>query len=251
MATFRKVIAMVDSKKPNAFTEEQKFQWLADLDGNIAADIWLVDIGDIRQLGYTYPGDMDRDLLVSYPHEGIYDAWLSAMIDYENGEYDKYQNTMQIFKERLSRFSRWFGRTYEPAQGGWVRRPGTPTWYLTAYGLACSQGFTGTLEEWLQSLVGPPGVVPVTGAAVGDTVVVTAVDANGVPTAWKAVPVVSSLYVKNGALWITETDGNGYSQYVPTDSTLTDANLPANAKAVGDALSRYIGDVATLVGGDA
>lgn len=32
-----------------------------------------------------------------------------------------------------------------------------PPYYLTAYGLACKRGFTGTLDEWLASLVGPPG----------------------------------------------------------------------------------------------
>lgn len=30
-------------------------------------------------------------------------------------------------------------------------------YYVTAYGLACKRGFTGTLDEWLASLVGPPG----------------------------------------------------------------------------------------------
>lgn len=32
-----------------------------------------------------------------------------------------------------------------------------PPYYLTAYGLAVKRGFTGTLDEWLESLVGPPG----------------------------------------------------------------------------------------------
>lgn len=322
MATFQKIIAMVDDKKPNAFSAEQKFQWLAELDGIIAADIFLVDIKDIRELGYTYPEDMDRELLVSYPHEGIYDAWLSAMIDQENGEYEKYQNTMQIYNERLSRYARWFGRTYEPAQGGWVRRPGTPTWYLTAYGLACSQGFEGTLKEWLASLVGPqgpqgdlgpegpagyspsasvvrqengalvtitdksgktevlipdglsvvkawvegtgdfylemndgseifagnvsgpagpagpqgeqgpagadgpqgpagpqgePGIV-VAGAKVGQAVRVTAVDENGVPTAWEPFSAVTGVSIVNGAVQVTESDGNRYEEALAVET---------------------------------
>ena len=32
-----------------------------------------------------------------------------------------------------------------------------PPYYLTAYGLAVKRGFTGTLDEWLASLVGPTG----------------------------------------------------------------------------------------------
>lgn len=32
-----------------------------------------------------------------------------------------------------------------------------PPYYLTAYGLAVKQGFKGSLDEWLNSLIGPPG----------------------------------------------------------------------------------------------
>lgn len=32
-----------------------------------------------------------------------------------------------------------------------------PPYYLTAYGLAVKQGFKGSLDEWLISLIGPPG----------------------------------------------------------------------------------------------
>ncbi|MGM9601400.1 MAG: hypothetical protein ACI3W5_07435, partial [Faecousia sp.] len=396
MATFRNVIALVDGKKPNAFSEEQKFMWLSNLDGNIAADIFLVDIGDIRQLQYSYPDDMDRDLLVGYPHDDVYEAWLSAMIDQENGEYDKYQNTMQIFNSRLSRFARWFGRTYEPAQGQWVQRPDVPTYYLTAYGLAKSMGFTGTMEQWLASLQGekgekgdpgpkgdtgfsgfsplasvrrveggvefavtddrgqttavipdvvgidyaeiiddeleifftdgsstnagrvvgpsgpqgepgpqgpqgetgpqgpqgekgdtgavftpevsaggvlswrntgglsnpdsvsikgpkgdtgpqgPAGVVPVSGASVGQVAMVTAVDDNGVPTAWEPVTVVTGVSVgEKGAWTIYESDGNSYDEYIQMDETLSDPDMPANAKAVGDALEGKLDKPAT------
>lgn len=157
MATFREIIELVDENEPNAFSEKQKFLWLSNLDGKIMADIFLVDIADIRTLQYNYPADLDRELMVKYPHDDIYEAWLSAMIDHENGEYNKYQNTMQLYNSRLSQFSRWFARTYAPAQGSYVHRPEGPTYYLTAYGLAQSMGFAGTLEEWLESIAGPAG----------------------------------------------------------------------------------------------
>ncbi len=34
-----------------------------------------------------------------------------------------------------------------------------PPYYLTAYGIACAHGFRGTVEEWLDSLIGPQGPV--------------------------------------------------------------------------------------------
>lgn len=121
MATIREVIARVDENKPNAFTEAQKLRWLALLDGKIAGDVMLMHITEMRQFNYQHPGDMDRELLVTYPHDDIYDHWLAAQIDLANGETDKYQNSMAAYNAVYSNFVCWFASTYEPAQG-YLRR---------------------------------------------------------------------------------------------------------------------------------
>lgn len=156
MAKIKEVIDRVDENKPNAFSEKTKLQWLAALDGKVAVDVFLMDIVEARSLAYTYPNDIETELLVSFPHEDIYDLWLQARIDFENGEYDKYQNTMEMFNSCYSSFIRWFADTYEPAQGekcGFKHS----RYYISAYGLAVKHGFVGTEEEWITSLIGKPG----------------------------------------------------------------------------------------------
>ena len=54
-------------------------------------------------------------LLVEPPHCKIYPEYIMARIDYANGEYDKYANTMQMFNAFWGEFSRWFARMYRPA----------------------------------------------------------------------------------------------------------------------------------------
>ena len=162
MSTIIEVITRVDENKPNAFTERQKVLWLAALDGRIAVDVFLMDITDAAQFRYTHPESLSTELLVSFPHDDIYELWLEAKIDFANGEYDKYQNTMEFYNAAYNSFVRWFASVYEPAQGwgcdcGVRKRCDVPTYYLTAYGLAVKQGFEGTLDEWLQSLVGADG----------------------------------------------------------------------------------------------
>ena len=49
------------------------------------------------------------------PHDKIYWAYLTAMIDFANGEYNKYQNTMQMFNSFFGEFMRWFALNYRPA----------------------------------------------------------------------------------------------------------------------------------------
>lgn len=121
MATIREVISRVDENKPNAFTEAQKLRWLALLDGKVAGDVMLMHISEMAQFNYQHPADMDRELLVSFPHDDIYDYWLSAKIDEANGETDKYQNTMEAYNAVWCNFVCWFASTYDPAQG-YVRR---------------------------------------------------------------------------------------------------------------------------------
>lgn len=121
MATIREIIDRVDDTKPNAFSQKVKLGWIAELDGKIAADVMLMSIVDIRQLNYTHPEDLNSEPLVGFPHDGIYDAWLGAKIDFMNGEYDKYQNSMEMFNALYVNFVRWFATCYEPARG-YVRR---------------------------------------------------------------------------------------------------------------------------------
>lgn len=91
--------------------------WIAELDGRIAADVMLMSISDIQLVRYAYPEDLNSEPLVAFPHDSIYDLWLGAKIDYENGEYRKYQNSMEMFNAHYVNFVRWFALTYEPAQG--------------------------------------------------------------------------------------------------------------------------------------
>lgn len=62
----------------------------------------------------TFDGS-DCELLAEPPHCKIYPEYIIARIDYANGEYDKYANTMQMFNAFWGEFSRWFARMYRPA----------------------------------------------------------------------------------------------------------------------------------------
>lgn len=153
MSTIRKIIERVDENKPNSFSTETKVLWLAQLDGKITADVFLMDVAEVRQFTYDPVTDLDTELLVRFPHDDIYYYWLCAKIDAENGEYDKYQNTMQLYNASYNNFANWFLGCYEPADGCGFRRR-VPSYYITAYGLAVKRGFEGNLDQWLASLRG-------------------------------------------------------------------------------------------------
>lgn len=111
--TIRELLDYIDDVRPNAFTETQKLRWINELEARIQRDVFLS--AELWQ--YRLPEDEGTELLLNPPHDAIYRHWVEAIIDYENGEYSKYQNTMQMFNAQWSSFVAWFAETYRPADG--------------------------------------------------------------------------------------------------------------------------------------
>lgn len=93
------------------------------------------------------------ELLVSPPHDKIYWVYLSALIDFGNGEYNKYENTMQMFNAYFGEYLRWYATRYRPS----AHKAEKDGYYISAYSIAVKHGFTGTEREWLYSLKGEKG----------------------------------------------------------------------------------------------
>lgn len=151
MATIRNVISYVDAIKPNAFDDAVKVQWINEAEGYIQTEVMMLALADTVQ--YDPDEHMDAVLLVKPPHDKLYSLYLCALVDFANGEYDKYNNTMQMYNKFLGEYIRWYTRVFHPADGGCVREG----YYLSAYAIAVRHGFEGTEDEWLASLKGDPG----------------------------------------------------------------------------------------------
>ncbi len=148
------LVAFVDLIKPNSFGTATKIMWLNEVEGMVWTDIML--LSPLEYKPYTYDettGAGNVELLVSVPHSKLYGEYLSAMIDYHSGEYDKYQNTMTMFNNTFGEYARWYAMHYRPADGC----GGYMGVYISAYGIAVKHGFVGTEEEWLESLKGKTG----------------------------------------------------------------------------------------------
>ena len=108
----REVIENVDRVKPNAFDFADKVRWLNEVEGMVQTDILLLAPQEFITYG---SGDGERELLVAPPHDKLYEAYLTARIDFANGEYKKYNNTVAMFNQALTEFTRWFADNFRPA----------------------------------------------------------------------------------------------------------------------------------------
>lgn len=102
--TMNKVIEELDSLKPNVFSENDKYKWIARLDGMISLEVH----GDEEPVQYDLPKDADKNLLVAEPFADLYVLYCAAMVDFHNREYNNYNNSALMFGERLEAYKAYY-----------------------------------------------------------------------------------------------------------------------------------------------
>jgi hypothetical protein len=109
-------IDRIDTLKPNTFSQSEKVMWLSTLDGIIKNEIIDTHVGaeQVTFSGYDDDTDLATDLLVPAPYDELYLFWLESKIDYWNGEYGKYNNSVQNYNDAYSDFERYYNRTHMP-----------------------------------------------------------------------------------------------------------------------------------------
>lgn len=117
-------INRVDSVKPNQYSIEDKVRWLSYLDGNIQKEIFdryekeETEAEETTEevpvfTGYS-PDRMTDELLVPFPYDELYVAYLKAKIDEENGETARYNNSASTFNGMLQDFQKAYHREHMP-----------------------------------------------------------------------------------------------------------------------------------------
>lgn len=116
--TIIEAINRIDDAKPNQYTQSDKVRWLSALDGIVHDEILAVHEGEAGAFdGYDDSTDLSTVLLVPPPYDEVYIRWLEAQIDYTNGEYGRYNNSMAMYNAAYSTFSRFYNRTHMPRGG--------------------------------------------------------------------------------------------------------------------------------------
>lgn len=114
--TILEAINRVDSTKPNSYTQVEKVDWLSTLDGVIKNEIRDTHEGgeDVVFAGYDADTSLDTELLVPAPYDDIYIRWLEARIDYANGEYGKYNNSLTAYNDAYTLYANCYNRKHMP-----------------------------------------------------------------------------------------------------------------------------------------
>ena len=114
ISTLNEVIERVDKVKPNTYDDNTKADWLYRLDGRLSREVFQTE----PPTQYTHPEDDDRELLVGFPYDNMYDLYLQAMISYQDKEYADYNNAIQLFEKIYSEHAKWYIRENTPKSHG-------------------------------------------------------------------------------------------------------------------------------------
>ena len=109
-------INRIDSLKHNTYTQNEKVAWLSRLDSMVKRLIIDTheDGEDITFTGYDDTTDLQTELLVPAPFDEMYLRWLEAQIDYTNGEYDKYNNSILMYQTAYDGYANYYNRNHMP-----------------------------------------------------------------------------------------------------------------------------------------
>ena len=112
----REAIERIDSQKHNVYSQNEKIAWLSRLD--FLVKTLIIDAHEgaetLEFTGYNDRTDMETELLVPAPFDEVYLRWLEAQMDYSSGEYDKYNNSMEMFNTAYEGYRNYYNRTHTP-----------------------------------------------------------------------------------------------------------------------------------------
>lgn len=108
-------INRIDSLKHNTYTQTDKVAWLSRLDAMVKKHIIDTHEGEeVTFTGYDDSTDEQTELLIPAPYDEVYLRWLEAQIDYHNGEYEKYNNAIDMFNTAYEGYQNYYNRTHMP-----------------------------------------------------------------------------------------------------------------------------------------
>lgn len=109
-------INKIDDLKPNDYDQSDKVVWLSRLDAMVKNQVIDTHEGGegVNFSGYDVETDLETELLIPEPYDEAYIRWLEAQIDYTNGEYAKYNNSIEMFNASWKGYQNHYNRTHMP-----------------------------------------------------------------------------------------------------------------------------------------
>lgn len=112
--TMIEAIGRLDALRHNTFSQEEKIQWLNQVDSLVYQEVISTHEGACDFRPYDARTPLEQTLLVPSPYDELYLHYLEAQMDYYQGETDRYNRSMGMFQSVLTAYINYYNRTHLP-----------------------------------------------------------------------------------------------------------------------------------------
>ena len=117
--TIQEVLANIDNLKPNMIDDGIKVIWLNEIENNVYKVMKLRrGSEELEKPNISLASDFNTECLLPDEYAGIYTYYISAMIDYVNGETGRYNNSMVMYNNAWKEFENYWYKTYPQVSDG-------------------------------------------------------------------------------------------------------------------------------------
>ncbi len=113
--TLGEVIAKAPQYRPNNKAEDSDIiRWVNEVDSRVKTDIEDAYHFTRPFIPYTMATPATTVLRVEPPFDRVYEYWICASIDLLQGDYERYNESIQRFNNAFEEYSGYFARTRMP-----------------------------------------------------------------------------------------------------------------------------------------
>ena len=112
------LIAYVTAVKGREFPPEVYDVWLNEVEGLVQTRVHLIpDEAVVRLVRDAEDPEAFNETVLSapFPYDKLYAPYIEAKIDFANGEYDRYENSMAMFDQFFTEYMAHYAQVYRPA----------------------------------------------------------------------------------------------------------------------------------------
>lgn len=119
--TIDQAITAIDGLKYNTYTREEKLLWLSEMEGRIHRELMETHDDGPEEPFQPFTPDTPgaTELAAPWPYDKLYIHQLEMMMDYHNGEMERYNNAARMLSAVYSAYSRFYNRHHLPKTAAW------------------------------------------------------------------------------------------------------------------------------------
>ncbi len=106
--TVNDCIKLVDAMTPNCLDASVKLRFLKEIEGQVQVELLGQEPGSTLSLDDGRHGD--TELIAPHPFDRLYLLYVTAMMDYLNGDVSRFENGAALFNRVYQSYGKWLRR---------------------------------------------------------------------------------------------------------------------------------------------